>query len=76
MWVLAERGWEGVQGCTQRPRADSSAYPKPRQIDGALIYGNEEGVGEGIRTSGVPREEIFVTTKLWCVPCVEDEQEK
>ena len=36
-----------------------------RHIDTAAVYGNEEGVGRGIRASGVPREEIFVTTKLW-----------
>ncbi|WP_321387993.1 aldo/keto reductase [uncultured Enterococcus sp.] len=36
-----------------------------RLIDTAAVYKNEEGVGEGIRQSGVPREEIFVTTKLW-----------
>ncbi|RFS16931.1 aldo/keto reductase [Emticicia sp. C21] len=35
-----------------------------RHIDTAQGYGNERGVGEGVRTSGVPREEIFVTTKL------------
>jgi len=37
-----------------------------RHIDGAWIYGNESEVGEGIRRSGVPRSEIFLTTKLWC----------
>jgi 2,5-diketo-D-gluconate reductase A len=36
-----------------------------RHIDTAAAYGNEAGVGEGIRTGSVPREEIFVTTKLW-----------
>jgi len=36
-----------------------------RHIDTAKLYGNERGVGEGIRRSGVPREEIWVTTKLW-----------
>jgi diketogulonate reductase-like aldo/keto reductase len=36
-----------------------------RLIDTAKIYGNEEGVGRGIKESGVPRKEIFVTTKLW-----------
>ncbi|MCB5954297.1 aldo/keto reductase [Enterococcus sp. CWB-B31] len=36
-----------------------------RLIDTAAVYKNEEGVGEGIRLSGIPREEIFVTTKLW-----------
>lgn len=35
-----------------------------RHIDTAQAYGNEEGVGEGIRNSGIPREEIFVTTKV------------
>ncbi|WP_409465543.1 aldo/keto reductase [Amycolatopsis sp. GA6-003] len=35
-----------------------------RHLDTAQMYRNEEGVGAGIRESGVPREEIFVTTKL------------
>ena len=36
-----------------------------RHIDTAKAYGNEVGVGEAIRASGLPREEVFVTTKLW-----------
>jgi methylglyoxal/glyoxal reductase len=36
-----------------------------RHIDTATIYGNEEDVGRGVRDSGVPREQVFVTTKLW-----------
>ena len=36
-----------------------------RHIDTAAIYKNEADVGAGIRASGVPREQIFVTTKLW-----------
>jgi diketogulonate reductase-like aldo/keto reductase len=36
-----------------------------RSIDTAAAYGNEAGVGRAIRASGVPREKIFVTTKLW-----------
>lgn len=36
-----------------------------RKIDTASAYGNEEEVGQGVRESGVPREEIFVTTKLY-----------
>lgn len=36
-----------------------------RKIDTATIYGNEEEVGEAIRTSGVTREDIFVTTKIY-----------
>lgn len=36
-----------------------------RSIDTAAIYGNERGVGEGIRRSGIARDELFITTKLW-----------
>ncbi len=36
-----------------------------RHIDTASAYGNEQDVGEALRRSGVPRSEIFVTTKLW-----------
>ncbi|QNE90048.1 aldo/keto reductase [Corynebacterium incognita] len=36
-----------------------------RHIDTAAIYGNEEGVGAAIAASGIPREELFITTKLW-----------
>lgn len=36
-----------------------------RLVDGAAIYGNETGMGEGIAASGIPRDEIFVTTKVW-----------
>ena len=36
-----------------------------RLIDTAAAYGNEESVGRAIANSGIPREEIFVTTKLW-----------
>lgn len=36
-----------------------------RHIDTAAIYGNEESVGAAIRKSGIPREDVFVTTKLW-----------
>ncbi len=36
-----------------------------RHVDTAAIYENERGVGEGLRQSGVAREDVFVTTKLW-----------
>ena len=36
-----------------------------RHIDTAAAYGNEREVGEGIRHSGVPRDEIFIETKVW-----------
>lgn len=35
-----------------------------RHVDTATRYGNEAGVGEGVRRTGIPREELFVTTKL------------
>lgn len=36
-----------------------------RHIDTAAVYGNECSVGEGIRTCGLPRDQIFLTSKLW-----------
>ena len=36
-----------------------------RSIDTAALYANETGVGQGIRQSGLPREQVFVTTKVW-----------
>ncbi|MBW6433399.1 aldo/keto reductase [Actinoplanes hulinensis] len=36
-----------------------------RSIDTAAVYGNETGVGRAIATSGLPRDDLFVTTKLW-----------
>ena len=38
-----------------------------RHIDTAQAYGNEESVGRGLRESGVPREEVFITTKFYPV---------
>lgn len=36
-----------------------------RHVDTASIYGNEKGVGEGLRDAGIPREQVFLTTKIW-----------
>jgi len=36
-----------------------------RHIDNAAVYQNEEGVGRALAESGIPREELFITTKLW-----------
>jgi 2,5-diketo-D-gluconate reductase A len=36
-----------------------------RLVDGAAAYGNEAGQGEGLRQSGLPRDQVFVTTKVW-----------
>ncbi|WP_307164764.1 aldo/keto reductase [Streptomyces rishiriensis] len=43
-----------------------------RALDTAAAYGNEEAVGRAIRSSGVAREELFVTTKLWISDAGED----
>lgn len=36
-----------------------------RLVDGASAYRNEAGMGQGVRASGLPRDEVFVTTKVW-----------
>lgn len=36
-----------------------------RHVDTAIMYGNEEAVGEGLRASGVPRDDVFLTSKVW-----------
>lgn len=36
-----------------------------RLIDTAASYLNEEALGNGLRTSGIPRDQLFITTKLW-----------
>ncbi len=57
--------WQAKEG-TQVERAVLAALEVGyRLIDTAAAYGNEEGVGRAIKASGLPREEIFVTTKLW-----------
>ena len=47
-----------------------------RHIDTAHLYGNEKGVGEAIRKSGIPREQIFLTSKIWHNECGEGVTEK
>jgi diketogulonate reductase-like aldo/keto reductase len=58
-------------GVFQVPPAETAQAVKTalqvgyRHLDTAAIYGNEAEVGEAIRAAGIPREELFVTTKLW-----------
>ena len=47
-----------------------------RLIDTAASYGNEEAVGNAIRRSGVPRNELFITTKLWVTDAGYDRTKK
>lgn len=47
------------------PAVETALQVGYRHIDTAAIYGNERGVGKAIATSGIARDELFVTTKLW-----------
>lgn len=53
---------EGEVGVASVKTALETGY---RHIDTAAFYGNESSVGRAIRAAGIPREEIFVTTKVW-----------
>ena len=44
-----------------------------RHIDTASAYGNEEEIGEALRNSGISRDEIFLTTKVWWEDLKEEE---
>ena len=52
--------WETTQGAVRAALRLGYGH-----IDTARIYGNERDVGEGVKTSGVARADVFVTTKLW-----------
>lgn len=53
---------EGTEVVNSVKAAIEAGY---KSIDTAAIYGNEEGVGKAIAESNVPREELFITTKVW-----------
>ena len=57
--------WQTPDGQVAADAVKAALAAGYRHIDTASIYKNETGVGRGIRESGVPREEIFVTTKVW-----------
>lgn len=58
VWQLKD---DGEVGAAVRHALDTGY----RSIDTAAVYGNEHGVGRALRESGIPREEIFLTTKVW-----------
>ena len=58
-------GTYSLHGATCINSVKSALASGFRKFDTASIYGNEEEVGQGIRESGVPREDIFVATKLY-----------
>lgn len=58
----------GTYLATEQEGIDSVSYAISngyRLIDTAALYMNEEAVGKGIKASGIAREEVFITTKLW-----------
>jgi diketogulonate reductase-like aldo/keto reductase len=57
--------WQTRAGATCETAVLAALEAGYRHIDTAAMYDNEESVGAAIRTSGIPRENIFVTTKLW-----------
>ena len=56
-WLVSDEGAESLVA-----DAIAAGY---RHVDTASMYGNETGVGKGIRASGIDRTQVFVTTKLW-----------
>lgn len=56
--------WE-LQGAAAIKAVTSAIELGYRHIDTAEMYGNETEVGQGIKAAGIPRTDIFLTTKIW-----------
>jgi len=57
--------WRVAEGNEVENAVKAAIKAGYRSIDTAAVYGNEEGVGKAIKEAGVPREELFITTKVW-----------
>ncbi|MBV9349507.1 MAG: aldo/keto reductase, partial [Patescibacteria group bacterium] len=57
--------WKMAEGAETKNAVAAALAAGYRHIDTAKLYGNERSVGSAVRESGIPRNEIFVTTKLW-----------
>lgn len=57
--------WRAVDGQETENAVLAALKAGYRHIDTASMYDNERGVGRAIRASGIPREQVFVTTKVW-----------
>jgi diketogulonate reductase-like aldo/keto reductase len=57
--------WQTPAGATARQAVLAALEVGYRHVDTARIYGNEADVGAAVRSGAVPREQVFVTTKLW-----------
>ncbi|HEY5243761.1 MAG TPA: aldo/keto reductase [Polyangiaceae bacterium] len=56
--------WQAPRGVA-REAVKTALRAGYRHVDTAKLYANETDVGDGLRDSGIPRDEVFVTTKLW-----------
>lgn len=63
--VLGFGTWQTPDGDIAEKAVLEALSAGYRHIDTAAIYGNEESVGRAIKASGIPRDELFITTKLW-----------
>lgn len=63
--VLGFGTWQTPDGEVAEQSVLDALRAGYRHIDTAAIYGNEESVGRAIKASGIPRDELFITTKLW-----------
>ena len=63
--VLGFGTWQSADGDVAYQAVKWALDAGYRHIDTAAIYGNEASVGRAIKDSGIPRESLFVTSKLW-----------
>ncbi|MFC4653300.1 aldo/keto reductase [Lactococcus nasutitermitis] len=64
--------WQSADGDEAYNAVKAALEAGYRHIDTAAAYHNEESVGKAIKDSGIPREELFITTKLWGVATTEE----
>ena len=57
--------WQIPEGAAVENAVRTALEVGYRHVDTAALYANERGVGKAVRDSGVPREQVFVTTKVW-----------
>lgn len=65
MPVIGFGTWQSADGDIAYDAVKWALEAGYRHIDTAAIYGNEASVGRAIKDSGIPRDELFITTKLW-----------
>ena len=63
--VIGFGTWQAEEGEIAKHSVAAALEVGYTHIDTAKIYGNESSVGQAIKDSGIPREDLFITTKLW-----------